>query len=181
MMQQTLFGDMKEEIITSTEQEYVPVSYNDPHDHLPVLWRVLVNGDIQGGVEGNAMLCPWHSKYSYAYAYLDRIFYNKKRRNRNLLSFSKRIFHVYFHEFLHLYFNDRFEASDTYNYKKPNNYKPENYDFTYSRKWGSNERVIEALTNKIKETMFEDCDFVDLWIECFSDCKVHLNEGKQDD
>lgn len=165
------------------KQIYIPISYNDPHEHLPVLFRVLTGiGSSTYGPIGNAFINPNYYPYPYAYVYLDRIYHNKKfakELGKSDLKLSewagKQVWDTFMHEFFHLYFNERFEKVDTYNYKlnkETGKMVQCNYTFTYSRVWEHNERIIGKLAAILTKIFFEDSDYqnyAECWYFCFTD------------
>lgn len=188
MLKQILLSPIDEtesidEIESVKKQVYIPISYNDPHDHLPVLWRVLTGlGSSENGPIGHAFLPPFHSTYPYGYVYLDRIFNYKKYAKelgdspRKLSRWAGRqIWKTYIHEFFHLYFQARFELEDTYEYKFNKQTKKMvrgNYPFTYARQWESNERIVDGLATAFTKIIFEEpvySELIESWYSCFLD------------
>ncbi len=196
-MEQTLLSPAtSKNPINIKDQEYVTIPYNEPHDHLPVLWRVMTrDGNSHRGPIGSAHMPPYHAEYSYAYIYLDRMYNYKKFAKDNgntdrLISewAGKQIWDTMMHEFFHLYCNDRMDKSDTYNYvKKQETGKMVrvNYAFTRAHVWAHNERVIDSFATILTKIFFESPEWEEeakSWYECFRDFDIILKgESKTDE
>jgi len=183
MIQQTLLPEFETKIQLPIEmQEYVPCSYEAPHEHLPLFWRVVTkNGDSRGSTEGVAHAFPPEHPYPYGYIFLDRIYQHAIIDKAKIDRLLRRIAIVYYHEFFHLYFHKRFDPDyDTHNFVK--GIMKIDYKFTYARNWGSNERIIDAITNAIVGTLFDDIEFKLMWLSLFMDLtNVHLDGGQKDE
>ena len=191
MKQQALLCPIvKEDILPPQLQEYVHVSYNEPHEHLSILFRIMESDE---GCLAQAFPPPFASKHPFGYVHLNRIYHQTKeeykrgrdRYNSALCKISaETIFDAIIHEILHLYFHARFEERDTFDYKKSDSYKPSNYNFTYARKWGSNERIVGALARVITETFFgekhHDIKFAFSWLHGFTDLNILNSEEHED-
>jgi len=109
--------------------EYLDVycGFNGDHEHLPIIWRYTNRSSYSGWAD-------WEKKYGMVNFYY---LYHSFIENQNVNNFIKEFLRIYYHEFIHLFFN--FKSGKIYFKGK-------------LRKLESNEKVIDLLAKILYRT-----------------------------